>query len=110
MDHCQRHDVVTGADLLGHLFQNRIRSRVSLVLKIQHRSLMIMVPNCSHEADNRSRPTVRDHPLKVGDADRLVDDLGMYDGACDGAVGHADILPHGLERCHVERKPSRRLG
>lgn len=105
MDHRERHDVVTPTDLLGHLFKNGARTRMSLVLKIQHMSLMIMVPDRSDKADNRSCPTVRDHPLEVGDADRIVNDLGVHDGAYDSAVGHVDILPHHLPRCHVERRP-----
>ena len=59
---------------------------------------MIMVPDGSDEADNRSRPRVGDDPFKVSDADLRTKDLGVHDGAREDAVDHADILPHNDEQ------------
>ena len=101
MDHCEGYDVMTAADLLCHLRQSCTRAGVSLVLEIDHRSLMIMVPDRPDETDNRTRPTVGNHALKISHTDRLVNDPGVHDGARENAVDHIHILPHRIERHHM---------
>lgn len=101
MDNRQCHEVMTATDLRGDVLQNCTRARMGLVLEIDHGSLMIMVPDSADEADHGSGSGVGDEPLKVSDADRLVNDPGEHDDAREHAVDHIHILPHCPERREV---------